>query len=466
MNIAQALKEKWYIQGFNATPILLLSAANSGFTMKKYCGLSYSAFIYEFRENYCRMHYSVKDLERLAKAIRTRFRKDSSYFLELRRQYLGIVKKSKKLHRKLYKINLGGLRKNGLLHLIGQGIKAVDQAVSVAHLIEPYSLTMDTELKEELKRYSGNSAEHNRHFSILTAPVKKSFVNRAEESVASLARSPDNEQLIEKHLENYGWIRNSYAGKQVITRTDVMIEARSMRKKAQIDYRAVLGAKNRLIKKLRLSSRIVSEIKLIEFLTHWQDERKMNILIAIDYLERLIAELSQRTGIRHELLRYAVGSEFDAEIEMHKTELQSRQIGSIYFCTPNKTQILTGAEYATVVSKIENKEKSEIRRLTGMTACSGTVTGRVRICTGLNSINKLQPGEILVASMTRPEYVPAMKKASGIITDEGGITCHAAIISRELDKPCIIGTKIATSVLKDGDIVEIKGNHGLVVILD
>ena len=67
--------------------------------------------------------------------------------------------------------------------------------------------------------------------------------------------------------------------------------------------------------------------------------------------------------------------------------------------------------------------------------------------------------------MTRPEYLPAMKKAAAFITDEGGITCHAAIIAREMKKPCIIGTKIATQVLKDGDMVEVKANHGLVIIL-
>ena len=77
----------------------------------------------------------------------------------------------------------------------------------------------------------------------------------------------------------------------------------------------------------------------------------------------------------------------------------------------------------------------------------------------------MQQGDIIVPSMTRPEFVPAMKKAAGIITDEGGITSHAAIVSRELGIPCIIGTKIATKVLKDGDLVELKGTHGLIVVI-
>ena len=67
--------------------------------------------------------------------------------------------------------------------------------------------------------------------------------------------------------------------------------------------------------------------------------------------------------------------------------------------------------------------------------------------------------------MTRPEFLPLAKKAKAIITDEGGITCHAAVISRELKKPCIVGTKIATKILQDGDIVTLDGSKGIVKII-
>ena len=71
-------------------------------------------------------------------------------------------------------------------------------------------------------------------------------------------------------------------------------------------------------------------------------------------------------------------------------------------------------------------------------------------------------GDILVTEMTTPDFVPAMKRASAIVTDKGGITCHAAIVSRELNIPCVIGTKIATKVFKDGDVVEVNATSGVV----
>ena len=79
---------------------------------------------------------------------------------------------------------------------------------------------------------------------------------------------------------------------------------------------------------------------------------------------------------------------------------------------------------------------------------------------------KFEKGEILVASMTRPDFAPLIKKAAEDVTDEGGITSHAAVICREFKLPCIVGTKIATKVLKDGMLVEVNGNHAVVRILE
>ena len=107
-----------------------------------------------------------------------------------------------------------------------------------------------------------------------------------------------------------------------------------------------------------------------------------------------------------------------------------------------------------------------MKELSGNAASVGKVIGRVKVCTTIASLAKVEDGDVLVASMTRPEYMLAMKKAAAFVTDEGGITCHAAIVAREMHKPCVIGTKNATKVLKDGDLVEVKGSHGLVIILE
>ena len=117
------------------------------------------------------------------------------------------------------------------------------------------------------------------------------------------------------------------------------------------------------------------------------------------------------------------------------------------------------------VSQHRQETGISIHEIHGTTGARGTVHGCVRVVLYPQEGDAFRDGEILVTGMTRPEFVPLMKKASAIITDEGGITCHAAIVSRELGKPCIIGTKIATQVLKDGDFVEVDADNGVVRII-
>jgi pyruvate,water dikinase len=100
--------------------------------------------------------------------------------------------------------------------------------------------------------------------------------------------------------------------------------------------------------------------------------------------------------------------------------------------------------------------------LEGLGASSGVSSGQVKIVKKMSELNKIKQGDVLVTKMTTPDMVPQMKKASGIITDEGGITCHAAIVSRELGIPAIVGTEKATQILKENQIVTIDANKGKV----
>ena len=103
--------------------------------------------------------------------------------------------------------------------------------------------------------------------------------------------------------------------------------------------------------------------------------------------------------------------------------------------------------------------------LIGQVGNKGYAKGIVRIMKRKEQISEAQEGDIIVSTMTTPDFVPAMQKAAAIITDEGGITCHAAIVARELNKPCVIGTKFATEILKDGDEVGVDADNGIVKIL-
>lgn len=104
--------------------------------------------------------------------------------------------------------------------------------------------------------------------------------------------------------------------------------------------------------------------------------------------------------------------------------------------------------------------------IVGRVAFEGKVCGPVKIVNDIDDMLKFKDGDILVSIQSSPALMSAIVRCSAIVTDEGGIMCHASVISRELKKPCIIGTKIATKVLKDGDMVEVDAEKGIVRIIN
>jgi len=117
----------------------------------------------------------------------------------------------------------------------------------------------------------------------------------------------------------------------------------------------------------------------------------------------------------------------------------------------------------TTIKEAGAEVKPEIEApvlLSGAPASPGIASGPVKIVSDASQIDKVRDGDILVAEMTTPDFVPAMKRAVAIVTDRGGRTAHAAIVSRELGIPCIVGTGQATKALKDGQIISVDGSRG------
>lgn len=116
----------------------------------------------------------------------------------------------------------------------------------------------------------------------------------------------------------------------------------------------------------------------------------------------------------------------------------------------------------TLAGDKEEKEEKLITLVKGLPASPGIGRGKVKLIKDISEINKVNEGDVLVTAMTNPDMVPAMRKCAGVVTDEGGRTCHAAIVSRELQIPCIVGAKTATKTLKTGDTVTVDAVRGIV----
>lgn len=152
--------------------------------------------------------------------------------------------------------------------------------------------------------------------------------------------------------------------------------------------------------------------------------------------------------------------------ELEDLKLRAEKKGLFYYSKESSKFVKDGTKEKEELLALLEKSLSEVTELSGMIANKGKVIGKVKIIHNKSDFSDFKDGQVLVAKFTEPEYTPYMKKACAIITDEGGITSHATITSRELNKPCIINTKIATQVLNDGDTVEVDANKGTVKILE
>ncbi|MEK7075489.1 MAG: PEP-utilizing enzyme, partial [Patescibacteria group bacterium] len=146
-----------------------------------------------------------------------------------------------------------------------------------------------------------------------------------------------------------------------------------------------------------------------------------------------------------------------------KKIISARQKCFAHWFKEGKPTIVSGKDARKVAVMAAGKQNNTV--IKGFCASKGFVKGVVRVIYHRDEFKKFKTGDILVTAMTHPEFLPIMKKAKAIITDEGGITCHASIVSRELCIPCIIGTSDATRLLKDGDLVEVDANKRVVRIL-
>ncbi len=137
----------------------------------------------------------------------------------------------------------------------------------------------------------------------------------------------------------------------------------------------------------------------------------------------------------------------------------------IYAKINNKEYVLYVDDVFELIKKLDHIQISDSVR--GQTAYPGKVIGTAKLILSSTNLNvDFKDGDILVAVTTNPTLMPLIRKSSAIISDEGGVTCHAAIVSRELKKPCVIGTKFATHIFKNGDIIEVDATNGVARLVE
>lgn len=323
----------------------------------------------------------------------------------------------------------------------------------------------------------------------LLAPDNLSFTQlmRADliKNVLSFKKS-NNRVEIDKIHKEWEWLNHGYRGPGLTfeyfeENFNELLEKEINVLESELDKilnyeELVKKEKEILFNELNIDKKHIDFISAMSLLSYLKVYRKdISFMIIFSTLKML--DNFNNINLKRDNLLYLTLDEAKnlimGELEISVEKLLERENESLYISKDNV--LLTGDEAASFVEdnfkNISSDDESvrgrgELKLLNGMTACLGGtgnwIHGKVKIINKASDMVKMDDGDILVSTATTPELLPAMKKASAIVTDHGGITCHAAIVSRELNKPCLIGTKYATKLFKDGDKVVVCPRHGYI----
>lgn len=340
-------------------------------------------------------------------------------------------------------------------------------------------------IKEEFLK---KGLTHNQ-FEKLILPAELSFIQKEQLEFLKIALDNKGQKTsaatfkkLQKHHDNYTWLPYDY-GVTTYSLDYFINQLKNVLEKDKLEiikkYQALKSYSQNLkkeqgsiIKKFKNNSQQASLINIIKVTFYLVDSKKELFTRCHWFAERLFLEISRRLNTPLHLTRYLLPNEvFDSLINNKKInlkKLQSRYDNCVLTIKNNgAVAIIEGRKAEIIINnfmKDRNRSTAE-DDLRGRIANQGIAKGLVRVIMDARECNTFKHGEILVTAMTSPDYILAARRAAAIITDEGGITCHAAIISRELNIPCIIGTKTATKTLKTGDLVEIDANKGTIRIV-
>ena len=283
---------------------------------------------------------------------------------------------------------------------------------------------------------------------------------------------------LKKHTNTHCWVYYSYMG-PAFTEVDFLefikdntlsgVNPLEKLKKIECEKKELIRKKEELIMELNPDEFNEGLMRIVGTIVWAKPRRKDYQTRAYYYIvEGVMKEIARRLNISKDQALSAPFSDIEkglvtGEVDYHK--LNSLYEFHVIVPEGDNFVILHGKkakEFSNKIIRAEEKVQKKLDELKGTTACPGNVKGRVKIINIPDDISKMERGDILISAATTPSIVSAMRKAAAIVTDEGGLTCHASIVSRELGTPCIVGTKIVTKVFKDGDMVNVDASSGVI----
>lgn len=462
-----AIKMAWRLITLKHFPLFSRQWAHEGFfyDMKDSLGMNFT----KYKSLYSGTYADTEEIEKLSSMLIPKFEKNIDSILELCKNWNLARDDLLDYTNKLINIDFSRYSDKELIDLLDNCIKRFRKTTSYIYLATVFDDYFQGWLNKILDEKIANKSNKTIYFQALTSPTKSTKLLEAKNElkvIAEIVRKKSFQGV--KDLINEYTLRSKWLGYDTGIGKDLTVEETKSKISSILkgeESKHNIKSREEVIAELGLTEKEKQNLELLSELIYLRSYRVESNMIAGSNIRPVLKELAKRFNTTYENITQLTFDEIREMLSTKKLdfeEIDRRKYKYGLLMINGKNKIYSGND----VEKIEEsfEAPSNIKELKGLVANTGYARGRAKIILQKRDFNKIEFGDILVTKMTNPDFIVVLEKCAGVITDIGGVTSHAAVIARELNKPCIIGTVFATKVLMDNDIVELDTYNGLVKI--
>ena len=408
-------------------------------------------------------YWSVSDYKKLIRLLEKSGDSNPEFYIDIIKRSEGFCEELIEWALQMRRKDFSNTPNKKLLRLFEDYWEHLRKAAAFMLVKHNLNRVLERRIKAKINQLKELKSDSSEVFDNLLSPAKETLITKGRRELSDLAfQKKINQKAIDKWLQKYDWIEAfTWLGKplqktEVIKKLTQSKEEKNTKENTAKDNHIVTDDQSLLV-----------EIEALQYLLYFHTF-EIECLFAAHYWARnLLQEICSRLDITFQEYPYFTYPEIINALNgkpLDKTKIMKRKNNhyAIYLFH-DEISIIEGDGLKRLMRSVDKmKEKTELR---GRTAFLGKVKGYAIIVKSINDFSRLKKGDILIATMTTVDFTPYLKTVGAIVTNEGGITSHAAIMSREFQIPCIVGTHEATKIFKDGDLVEVDANTGIVRLL-
>lgn len=405
--------------------------------------------------------------------------KNPRYFFKLNQKLINSCKKIKNYSEQIKDKTFRGFKKKALKEIFSGSIEKLVELVSFSYLLQNQEEIPKRIIDFILKKRRSKKIDLLREKLLIPIKKKTLFQQESQDLLKIAQKIKENDYSLKKlpeeiknkvlsHIKKYDWINSKYFNVKEVTYNETIERIASFLKLKQKENREEIAEDrekefNQIIEQLKLNKNDLLLLNSVREQLYYKTLRKELIFLFSYAIRNLFLEIAKKEKLTYqEFISQTLDeiNDFFNQNVVKKQELIKRIKGFHYIFLDGKKIVIPAEDL-----KIKTAQQPKIPVFKGTIGNRGRVRGTARVIKTKEELKKMKRGEILVIDVVSPDYVKYLHEISGIVTNAGGILSHAVLAARELNIPCIVGTKSATFALKTGDKIDLDANKGEIKII-